>query len=156
MEKSVITWEENDPELIRDIGDIARLSMRYPGWDFVLVTAANTLGPKTPCGRTMWNQLERDVFGVLAGNPRKEWTARDMKTRLQDTGKGSSLPKGAEESQMAGVSNALTNLKEYGLADLAYKGAGHKGQSRYRTKTGAGWLSASVEIPKAMTRFKSP
>jgi TRAP-type mannitol/chloroaromatic compound transport system substrate-binding protein len=55
----------NDPELIRDIEDLARLTMRYPGWDFVIVTTAKTLGPKIPGGRTMWNQLERDVFAAL-------------------------------------------------------------------------------------------
>jgi hypothetical protein len=135
------TCQENDPELIRDIEDLARLTMRYPGWDFVLVTTAKTLAPKTPRGRTMWNQLERDVFALLAGNPKREWTARDMKIRLRETGKASSLPKGGEESMDAGVSIAMRNLKDYGLADLVYKnGLGHKGQNRYRVREGASWL----------------
>jgi hypothetical protein len=76
-----------------------------------------------------------------------------MKIRLQGTGKASSLPKGAEESMDAAVSLAMRNLKDHQLAVLVYKGIGNKGgQSRYRAKDGAGWLSASVELPDAMIR----
>jgi hypothetical protein len=121
MDNGLDMIRQAEKEIQRDAEDLARLKLRYPGWDFVRVDTSPSPQVITRNPRAEVAQIERDILRAMHSSPESEWTSRSVVQRMRDD--NLRLPE-RDDAAMNAVSYALMSLRDNQHITRIHEGRG--------------------------------